>query len=134
MLPGCSRTTRSRNSVACLASFSVCDPTVTASSGSGSGTLGLNLVDNDTIIDANGNKLGGAGAGNGSFTGAVYTLDRTAPTVTAISRAAANPTSADTVSWTVTFSESVTGVDSSSPPTTASARGFCSSAPAPSGS
>ena len=64
--------------------------TVTASTGSGNGTLGLNLNDNDSITDAAGNKLGGTGTGtagsggtgNGSFTGQVYTLDRTAPAVT----------------------------------------------------
>ena len=57
--------------------------TVPASSGTGSGTLGLNLVDNDTIADAATNKLGGTGIGNGNFTGQVYTIDRTAPTITA---------------------------------------------------
>ena len=46
--------------------------TVTANSGSGSGTLGLNLVDNDSILDATPNPLGGVGAGNGNFTGEVY--------------------------------------------------------------
>ena len=79
--------------------------TVTASTGSGSGTLGLNLVDDDSIEDAATNKL------NGGFTGEVYTLDRSAPTVSSINRADANPTSAASVNWTVTFSESVTGVD-----------------------
>jgi hypothetical protein len=53
--------------------------TVTASAGSGSGTLGLNLVDDDSIVDAVGNKLGGAGAGNGNKTGQVFTIDRTSP-------------------------------------------------------
>jgi len=48
--------------------------TVTANTGSGTGTLGLNLVDNDTIIDAGSIPLGGAGAGNGNFTGQVYTV------------------------------------------------------------
>ena len=58
--------------------------TVTASTGTGSGTLGLNLVDDDSIVDGAGNKLGGTNpVGNGSFTGQVYTIDRTAPTVTA---------------------------------------------------
>jgi len=64
--------------------------TVTASSGTGSGSLGLNLNDNDTIADGANNKLGGAGTGtaggggpgNGSFTGEVYTIDRTAANVT----------------------------------------------------
>ena len=38
------------------------------------------------------------------------TLDTTAPRVTSIVRAAASPTRAATVTWTVTFSEAVTGV------------------------
>ena len=50
--------------------------TVTASTGSGNGTLGLNLADDDSIIDSAGNPLGGIGAGNGSFTGEVYTVTR----------------------------------------------------------
>jgi hypothetical protein len=65
--------------------------TVTGSSGTGSGTLGLNLNDNDSIQDGAANKLagtgtgtaGGGGAGNGSFAGQDYTIDRSAPTVTA---------------------------------------------------
>lgn len=48
--------------------------TVTASTGSGTGTLGLNLVDDDSIRDLASNRLGGTGNGNGSFTGAVYTV------------------------------------------------------------
>jgi chitobiase/beta-hexosaminidase-like protein len=52
---------------------------VTASTGTGSGTLGLDLVDDDTIVDAAGNGLGGTGAGNGSLAGPAYTVDRTAP-------------------------------------------------------
>jgi hypothetical protein len=62
------------NSTTLSASF-----TVTASTGTGSGTLGLNLVDNDSIVDALGNKLGGSGSGNGNKTGQVFTIDRTAP-------------------------------------------------------
>jgi len=50
-------------------------------------TLGLNLVDDDSIADPAGNKLGGAGAGNDNFTGQVYTLDRAAPSVSSINRA-----------------------------------------------
>ena len=37
--------------------------------------------------------------------------DTTAPTVSSITRANANPTNASSVSWTVTFSENVTGVN-----------------------
>ena len=84
--------------------------TVTASTGA-DGTLGLNLVDDDSINDTSGNPLGGAGAGNGSFAGQLYTVDKVAPSVSSINRAAASPTNATSVQWTVTFSESVTGVD-----------------------
>jgi MSHA biogenesis protein MshQ len=47
---------------------------VSADPGYGSGSLGLNLVDDDAIVDAVGNPLGGTGAGNGNFTGEVYTV------------------------------------------------------------
>ena len=52
-------------------------PTPSPPDGSGDGTLGLNLVDDDTIIDALTNKLGGTGTGNGNSTGETYTIDRT---------------------------------------------------------
>jgi hypothetical protein len=87
--------------------------TVTASTGSGSGTLGLNLTDNDSVVDALGNKLGGSGSGNGNFTGQVYAVDRSAPTVSSINRSGPSPTNASSVQWTVVFGESVTGVDAS---------------------
>src|SRR5205085_170110 len=83
----------------------------TASTGS-DGSLGLNLVDDDTIVDtsSNANKLGGTGAGNGNFTGQTYTVDKTAPTVT-INQAVgqADPANASPINFTVVFSESVTG-------------------------
>ena len=47
---------------------------VTVNTGSGAGTIGLNLVDQDSIVDTASNPLGGAGADNGSFVGPVYTL------------------------------------------------------------
>lgn len=50
--------------------------TVAASTGTGNGTLGLNLADNDSVIDGAGNPLGGAGAVNGDFSGEVYTVVR----------------------------------------------------------
>jgi hypothetical protein len=53
--------------------------TVTASTGA-DGNLGLNLVDNDSIEDGVGNDLGGAGAGNGNFTGEVFVIDKVGPT------------------------------------------------------
>ncbi len=48
--------------------------TVTANTGTGNGTLGLNLADNDTIVDRAGNPL--AGASDGSLVGQVYTINR----------------------------------------------------------
>jgi len=48
--------------------------TVTANTGTAAGTLGLNLVDDDSIMNAALIPLGGAGTGNGNFTGAVYTI------------------------------------------------------------
>ena len=63
--------------------------TVTADTGSGSGSLGLDLDDDDSIADTATNKLGGtgtSGAGDGSFTGQVYTIDRANPTVQSINR------------------------------------------------
>ncbi len=56
--------------------------TVTVNAGSGDGTIGLNLVDDDSIRDAAANPLGGAG--NGSVTGPVDTIDRTAPALTTL--------------------------------------------------
>ena len=55
--------------------------------------------------------LGGPGAHDGNFlTGQSYTIDHAAPTVASIALASPNPTNASTVAFTVTFSESVTGV------------------------
>lgn len=51
-----------------------------ASTGSGDGSVGLNVVDNDTIRDLASNRLGGIGANNGNATGQTYTIDKTAPT------------------------------------------------------
>jgi len=51
--------------------------TVKVNTGTGSGTLRLNVVDNDSIKDGSGNPLGGVGAGNGNFTGGeTYTVSK----------------------------------------------------------
>ena len=42
--------------------------------GSNGATVGLDLVDDDTIVDAGNVPLGGTGTGNGDFTGEVYTF------------------------------------------------------------
>ena len=41
---------------------------VTVDTGTGNGSLGLDVLDDDTIVDAVGNPLGGAGAANGEYT------------------------------------------------------------------
>ncbi|HYC58757.1 MAG TPA: lamin tail domain-containing protein [Thermoanaerobaculia bacterium] len=83
---------------------------VTVSSGTGSGTLRLDVVDNDSISAA-GNPLGGAGAGNGNFTAGEFYLLSGPPNVASITRADPNPTMGPTVDFTVSFTEPVTGVD-----------------------
>ncbi len=41
---------------------------LTVNTGTGVGTVRLDVTDADTIMDASSNPLGGAGAGNGNFT------------------------------------------------------------------
>jgi hypothetical protein len=74
--------------------------TVTATTGSGDGTLGLNMT-SQTGVSAPLNNL--------NFTGEVYSLDRTAPSISSVS----GPTSGryrvgDNLNFTVQYSESVT--------------------------
>ena len=57
--------------------------TVTINTGSGNGTIRLDVVDDDTVADANGNNLGGTGNDNGKFTaGEVYDIDKTVRSTT----------------------------------------------------
>jgi hypothetical protein len=86
---------------------------VTASTGTGNGTLGLNFVNGDAVTDAAGNTLAGAHSGASIFTGQSYTIQKTAPAVNSITLASANPTNAASVQYGVTFSEAVSGVDAS---------------------
>jgi hypothetical protein len=88
--------------------------TVMVNTGTGDGTLRLDLIDDQTIYDSVFHQLGEDGAGNGNYTlGEAYTVDRNAPVVLRSLRADANPTTADSVSFNVTFSEAVSGVDAS---------------------
>ena len=76
-----------------------------------SGTIRLDLVDDDSITNTNTPPvaLGGSGTGNGNFSsGEIYTVDRIVPTVV-ISTSVSDPTNASTIPVTVTFSEAVTG-------------------------
>lgn len=97
--------------------------TVTASVGllGGAGTLGLNLVDNDSIVDLSGNRLGGSGAGNGNFTGQVYSVEPVACPAPAgapagmtclcdnFNRAATSPSTIFNADWIVSTSDT-TGI------------------------
>jgi len=76
----------------------------------GDGTIRLDVVDDDSIVDAQGRSLGGPGAGNGDFTkGETYKIDITAPAIASVSPArGASVSSLPCV--TITFDEEVTGV------------------------
>ncbi len=80
---------------------------VAVNTGSGDGSIRLDVVTGGTVIDAAGNLLAA-----GFTTGQTYTIDKTVPAVQSIVKASADPTTATSVDFTVTFSESVTGVDS----------------------
>jgi hypothetical protein len=54
---------------------------VSVARGTGSGTLRLDLVDDDSIVDDNGTPLGGIGPGNGNFAGETYAIDASAPAI-----------------------------------------------------
>ncbi|NLF06927.1 MAG: hypothetical protein GX594_02975, partial [Pirellulaceae bacterium] len=85
--------------------------TVTATTGEGHDFLGLNLIDNDTILDLAGNALAGEEGDDGSLVGPAYEIDRIAPQVESILPAGPSPTSDTTVFFTVVFTEPVVGVD-----------------------
>ena len=85
---------------------------VAVNTGNGDGGLRLDILDDDSILSTSGAPLGGAGMGNGNFTtGEAYTIDKTVPIVTGSLRADTSPTSAESVTFTVIFSEAVSGVD-----------------------
>ena len=88
------------------------DYTVTVNTGTGSGAIQLELIDDDSILSSfSGDPLGGPGTVNGSANGQTYDIDKTAPTILSSLRTSATPTNLASVDFTVTFSESVTGVN-----------------------
>jgi secreted trypsin-like serine protease len=88
--------------------------TVTVNTGSGDGTIRLDVVDDDTILGSNSIPLGGIGGGNGNFTlGEIYTVDKTAPEVSLITRVGFSPNTLLLVGYQVVFPEPVSGVDPS---------------------
>ena len=85
--------------------------TVTVNTGSGSGTIRLDVTDDDTVVDGASNPLGGTGAGNGNFTtGEFYTVDKTPPTAN-ITDVTPDPRNNSVTSITIVFTEAVTGFD-----------------------
>ncbi len=86
--------------------------TVQASTGSGDGTLRLDLIDDNSIRDLSGDRLGGPGPSDGNFTsGEVYTFDRTAPLVALVRPVVSGPTAEDQIQFVVSFTEFVSGFD-----------------------
>jgi hypothetical protein len=81
--------------------------TVNVNTGSGSGTLRLDVPASATITDLATNPL----AGLPYTAGESYSIDKTVPTVASIVRANPDPTAAASITFTVSFSKAVTGVD-----------------------
>lgn len=83
---------------------------VSTGSGAGSGTLRLDLVDNDSIRNASAVPLGTTGLGNGNYSsGEVYAIDRTGPGVSlAASTGQGDPATASPVRFDVQFDEATT--------------------------
>ncbi|MEG4066573.1 Ig-like domain-containing protein, partial [Microcoleus sp. Pol11C2] len=73
--------------------------------GTGSGTIGLNLVDDDSIKNSLGVELGGATAGNGNLTGQIYDIDKTPPTGSLNAVADVTIAGGTSQTLTVTFSD-----------------------------
>lgn len=84
---------------------------VVVNTGSGDGSVGLDLVDNDSIRNDLGVALGGSGNGNGDSIGPVFSVIKSAPLVSAIGPASPNPTAAGTVTFSVVFNQDVRNVD-----------------------
>jgi hypothetical protein len=80
---------------------------VTIYTGSGSGSVRLDMINNGTVKDAAGNIL----SLSGTYTGPTYTIDKSNPTGQSSTRASLSPTQLTSVPFTVVFSEPVTGVD-----------------------
>ena len=61
---------------------------VTVNTGTGDGTIRLDVSDDDTIVDGASNPLGGPGLVNGDYNaGESYTIDKTAPVITRLGNA-----------------------------------------------
>lgn len=90
---------------------------VVVNTGIGEGTLRLDVVDNDSILDNQSKPLGGSGTTgtkDGSFFGGEsYDIDTLAPTTSGATLVGTPSPSDATVDFTIAFSESVQTVDAS---------------------
>lgn len=87
--------------------------TVSVYTGSGSGTIRLDVDDDNSIIDSITNQLGGGTIGDGNYnSGDEYTIDKGAPVLQAFIRQtpADENTNADTLVFLASFSEDVQNV------------------------
>ncbi len=76
-----------------------------ATTGTGTGTLRLDVLDDNSVLDLSGNQLGGSGLGDGNFgTGQIFAIDRTAPTGTL---AFPGTSTYNATTWTGTISGTV---------------------------
>ena len=80
--------------------------TVSVNTGTGDGTIRLDVVNDNTIKDVMDISLSG-----GFNTGQVYTISKSDPVVVSITRVESDPTNLLTVHFTVNFSKPVTGVN-----------------------
>ncbi|MCP4707421.1 MAG: hypothetical protein GY869_02250, partial [Planctomycetes bacterium] len=89
--------------------------TVTVNTGSGDGTIRLDLIDDDSIHNNLDLPLGGEGAGNGDYQGdELYTIDKTRPTVSINQDPTqGDPTPNSPILFRIEFDEAITGFDSS---------------------
>ena len=89
------------------------DYTVTVTTGTGDGSLRLDLLDDNGIVDLAGNTLGGPEINDGDFTGgASFAVDDPAVfvrTTVTIASTAPEPTNVSPLPVTVTFNQPVTG-------------------------
>jgi len=85
---------------------------VLVTTGTGSGKLRLDFVDNDSVVNVDLDPVGDVGTGNGNVRGPIYVVDKVLPTVTMTSDAP-DPTTDKRIHVTVTVPQSIFGLTKS---------------------
>ncbi|MBI5353886.1 MAG: hypothetical protein HZB50_14680 [Chloroflexi bacterium] len=116
----------------CIEEFYSSVYTVTVDTGTGTGTIRLDVVDDDSILDTVGNQLGGPDAGNGNYpSGETYMVDKISPTMGAFT--ATTPSKSFNVPVTFTASDNVAVagylITTSATPPAADAAGWVGTVP-----